>query len=70
MLTEYPEPVAYTIYLNDGKSLIHYFVTDASARRWAQISKLAAQITKVTRNIESATFVIYSQDNSSDNSAI
>lgn len=67
MLTEIPKPAAYTIHLSDGKVLINYFVTDASARRWAQISHMANQIIRVTRD---TTVVVFSRDNSSDNSAI
>ncbi len=70
MLTEFPKPVAYTVHLNDGRTLINFFVTDASARRWAQISHLSNQIVRVTRDIESNTIVVYSQNNHSDNSAI
>ena len=50
MLTEIPKPAAYTIHLNDGRTLINYFVTDASARRWAHISHLSNQIVRVTRD--------------------
>jgi hypothetical protein len=67
MLTEFPKPVAYTIYLNDGKTMINYFVTDASARRWAQISLLSDKIVRVMRD---ETVVVFSRNNSSDNSAI
>ena len=67
MLTEIPKPVAYTVHLNDGRTLINYFVTDASARRWAQISHMANQIVRVTRD---TTVVVFSRDNSFDNSAI
>jgi hypothetical protein len=67
MLTEIPKPVAYTVHLKDGKTLINYFVTDASARRWAQISHIANQIVRVTRD---TTVVVFSRDNSFDNSAI
>ena len=67
MLTEFPKPAAYTIYLNDGRTLINYFVTDASARRWAHISHLSGQIVRVTRD---GTVVVFSRDTSSDNSAI
>jgi hypothetical protein len=67
MLTEFPKPAAYTIHLNDGNTLINYFVTDASARRWAQISHLADKIVRVTRD---NTVVVFSRNNSSDNSAI
>jgi hypothetical protein len=67
MLTEIPKPAAYTIHLSDGRTLINYFVTDASARRWAQISQLADQIVRVTRD---TTVVVFSRNNSTDNSAI
>lgn len=70
MLTEIPKPVAYNIHLNDGRILVNYFVTDASARRWAEISQIASQIVRVTRSIESATVVVFSRNNSTDNSAI
>jgi len=67
MLTEIPKPAAYTVILNDGRTLINYFVTDASARRWAHISSLSSQIVRVTRD---GTVVVFSRDTSSDNSAI
>jgi len=67
MLTEIPKPIAYTIFLSDGRTLINYFVTDASARRWAHISHLSSKIVSVTRD---QTVVIFSRDTSSDNSAI
>jgi hypothetical protein len=70
MLTEFPKPAAYTIYLNDGRILVNYFVTDASARRWAQISQVADKIVRMTRDVESSTVVVFSQNNPSDNSAI
>lgn len=70
MLTEFPKPAAYTIYLNDGKILVNYFVTDASARRWAEISHIASQIVRVTRDVESATVVVFSRNSTTDNSAI
>lgn len=67
MLTEIPKPAAYTIHLNDGRTMINYFVTDASARRWAHISHLSDKIVRVTRD---ETVVVFSRDTSSDNSAI
>lgn len=67
MLTEIPKPTAYTVHLSDGRTLINYFVTDASARRWAQISQLADQIVRVTRD---TTVVVFSRNTSNDNSAI
>jgi hypothetical protein len=67
MLTEVPKPAAYMITLNDGRTMINYFVTDASARRWAHISHLSSQIVSVTRD---ETVVVFSRDTSSDNSAI
>lgn len=67
MLTEIPKPAPYMIFLNDGRTLINYFVNDASARRWAHISHLSSQIVSVTRD---ETVVVFSRDTSSDNSAI
>jgi hypothetical protein len=70
MLTEFPKPAEYTIHLNDGRKMVNYFVTDASARRWAEISHLSSQIVRVTRDVDSATVVVFSRNNNSDNSAI
>jgi hypothetical protein len=67
MLLEIPPPVEYKIYLKDGRTLINYFVTDSSARRWAYMSHLSDQILRVTRD---HTVVVFSRDDSSDNSAI
>jgi len=67
MLTEFPKPIAYTVYLSDGRTLINYFVTDASARRWAHISHMASQIVRVIRD---GSVVVFSRDNSTDNSPI
>lgn len=70
MLTEIPKPTAYTIHLIDGRTLINYFVTDATARRWASVTHLSDKIIRVTRDV---TVVIYSRDNpfdTSDNSPI
>lgn len=63
MLTEIPKPAAYTIHLKDGKTLINYFVTDASARRWASISHMSDQIIRVTRDV---TVVVFSRDSSQE----
>ena len=67
MLVEFPSPQPYQIHLNDSRVLIHYFVTDASARRWVHISHMADQIIRVTRD---TTVVVFSVDTYSDNSPI
>lgn len=67
LLSEFPKPSPYTIHLKDGRTLINFFVTDASARRWASISHLSNQIVRVVRD---ASFVVFSVDETEDNSPI